>query len=187
MTNQCFWISLSDWFKIVRSYDTGKQTAQQLRTTAEGLGIELNDEKKSFEINRNNAQGLKDFANELKIRIRIFYPNYNEQKLFLGDDFSGLDFGDNVSNDVNNDVLIAYFGNHFELITKINQDGIIYNIPRHANVKFKETSDTDYYYYDDNNELIKVDTLPPEIINQQMALLKQIQPSSPSSPSPSSS
>ena len=138
MTNQCFWISIADWYKIKDPTNKPQISVPVLRDFAKNLNAgKINDETQLMTISdftNNNFDLIRAFAVEKNIYIRIFYYDPVNRALQLGDcEQKGFDtckgrvfdFGNVTATDY---VLIVAYGSHFELITECKQGKFNYNI-----------------------------------------------------------
>ena len=195
MKNQCFWISLLQWIKYnninyINKYNIN--TVSDLKKVANEIVLDentqgnkkVNDNLSSLEIIDSNDDGvynrLHELAILLDIYIQIFFYNNNTQKIdlseacknkgLINEECNALyTFGNLTSQ---NKIFIVSYGNHFELITKLNEKNFDYQAPiskNHVELKRKNTDDN--YYYNNNGELVSWENLSLEkqqvIIEQQ--------------------
>ena len=139
MSFQCFWISISDWFKIkdrrIKSKDGTEKdpTVTELREQCEAIDVlnHLPNFPLDLEVSEENLRPLVDFANRNEIRIRIFSYNYENDELMLGDCKRGfhvcdriMDIGGDNRVDADNSILLISFGNLIFLLNKFIFKGV---------------------------------------------------------------
>jgi hypothetical protein len=189
-SNQCFWISISDWYKIKKSEEkTVSELKAIARPLSNRLGLNENDQQMVIFNNEPNSPGallVKEFAEEQDIYIRIFSYDRNNNKLQLGDCKRAnlqnclgryFDFGNKTNASEDNTIYIISYGlSHFELITKIDQGVAHYNI---NDDHVHEINDDDSIkYYDDYGTLVVWNSLTPtdkeKILKQQEKIERAI-------------
>ena len=176
-SNQCFWISLSDWLKIKNPDDNN--SVEELKRFAQGLTLDSGNQPI---INNNNSQIILDsqgpnsshetinkLAQEKGIYIRVFSYDEKNKNLMTGecrqtspdvkDSWGCLgryrDYGS--TSDANNSVMIVSYGlNHFQLITKYRSGDLEYDL---GTIDNPTTSVTYGKYYDNNGVLKQLNKL----------------------------
>lgn len=180
MKNQCFWISIADWYKIK---DPGtNNTVPVLRDFAKNLNAgKINDENQLMTISdftNNNFDLIRAFADAKNLYIRIFYYDPVNRALQLGDcEQEGFDackgrvfdFGNVTATEY---VLIVAYGSHFELITECNQGNFNYNINDNKDQKITDNKKLkESRHYNNNGVIVQWNELN---IEEKIGVLRDI-------------
>jgi hypothetical protein len=195
MKNQCFWISLLQWIKY-KNYNYEdiinhkKLTVTKLKELANEINLDpniignkyVNNEINQLEIIEVDGDGVYNRLNKLAERIgvyiQVFIYDTEKKRIILSKECrdQGLNnekcknqdspytYGDSKSE---NRILIVSYGNHFELITKLNESNFKYEAPFYKHhVKRKENY---RIYYNNKGHLVNWEKLTP---NEQNEIIK---------------
>ena len=139
MTNQCFWISIADWYKIKYPENNYKDVSN-IRNYLKGLGCKINGENSQTVIEGNNDinKTIVFFAKSLDLFIRVFYYDSINKGLNIGADCEKYDnlsqcpkrlFDFGKKNDsIDNTIVIVAYGGHFELVTYYKKGDFEYKL-----------------------------------------------------------
>ena len=179
MKNQCFWISLLQWIKnnkytnetinyINLDVQQLKEIANNIKLNSSIKGNKLvNDKFNQLEIIQVDGDGvynrLNHLAKMLGVYIQVFIYDTKKERIVLSKECKdkGLDseecknqdspytYGDSKSK---NRIFIVSYGNHFELITKLNENNFNYEAPFFKH--HVKTEKDDKIYYNHNGDLV---------------------------------
>lgn len=156
-SQQCFWISISDWFKIKEQTKTVTDLRKEYNDANTGHQCPLRgttDDTDVAKLLDNNC--LYRFCHRLDIRLHIVPINpYTNMPYGLG---HAVPIGD--TEDKNKQVWIASYGGHFQLITNFSLGDKSYYIGQiNSSLGFRIDNGTDGEYYGDSNTLTKFNNL----------------------------
>jgi len=176
MKNQCFWISISDWFELKgRKLENGRDpTVRNIKESACEQTYKCNGDNEQTDImkgtvtieglkhilhNQESDKAIKNFAKKNDVMIRVFNRDTNTKIDIKAADMNkireyNLDFGE--LENIDDQIWIAYSGGHFQLITKYKNGKINYNIDGVTEGK-AYTSTNKFEIYNNAGEIVHID------------------------------
>jgi hypothetical protein len=173
MRNQCFWISISDWYRVTKNKE---MTVTELREVYQKVidhrrkwkqNCKLNDTNEFFDLCIDQCNAL---AKELGVLIRVFLHRQGTDGVYVSDrklikrQKRIGDYGDPNAT-VDDTIYICLFGvdhsmrrigYHFELISKLKTDDIDYTIKNHSDQRVNVLGNTKRYKYDKDSNLEEI-------------------------------
>lgn len=188
-SNQCFWISLLDYQFITESKESNikendiqnnrtKENIKKIKEEAYGkTNFDNFNEETQIETTEMIGYIIKIAKEKLKKPIRIIYYNKEDinKPLLLGllnnketlKEFRTLDFFDpKVITDEKVCIYIVAYGNHFELITKIDTPNFKYEITNYSKIDEKQNIIDGGRYYNSNEKPSDKDKKSKKRINK---------------------
>lgn len=134
MSNQCLWISISDYFKYHRNDNT--KTVPQLKRIAGVFGQFNNNEYDDNILILKTA--IEQLCNINKISLNFIYiHNGLIANYCLSEDKKIIPFR-KINPGQNDNIYIATYGRHFELITQIGDNPVLYTLPKAAGTSLNQ-------------------------------------------------